>query len=266
MSENLKEKKEADNCSCGCFKGNRTMKWIVAIVLILSLSGIVVVSILRDRIINDPLNQVSINGQGKISYQPDIANVTLGVQIDKAETAEQALSVLNEKVKKIITIVTGLGIDSKNIKNQTYSLYPYYDYIDGINKLNGYNANQQVIIKIDGVDGNFDLLNRVIAESAKAGANQVLGVSFESSNIENLKQEARILAIKDAKLKAQTLSQAVGISLGDIVGWWENIINPSPYYDYSYGGMGGGGPIINSGSYEVNVELTLNYKIKKEKK
>ena len=264
MSENLKEKKEV----CLCSGKNKTAKWIAAMVLILALSGIVVVSILRDKIVNNFPNQVSVVGQGKVSYQPDIANVTLGVQIDKAKTAEEALSMLNEKVAKIITAVTGLGIDSKDIKNQTYSLYPYYDYVEGINNLSGYNANQQVIVKVKGVDENFNILNQVVSESAKAGANQVLGVSFESSKIEDLKQEARLLAIKDAKSKATVLSQAVGVSLDEIVGWWENVINPSPYYDYSYyGGMGGGGnPVINSGSHEVSLELTLNYKIKNDRK
>lgn len=263
MSENLKEKKE----TCFCSGKNKTVKWIAAIILILAISGIVVVSILRDRIVNNFPNQVSVVGQGKISYQPDIANVSLGVQIDKAQTAEEALNMLNEKVTKIINSVIVLGVEAKDIKNQTYSLYPYYDYIDGVNTLSGYNANQQIIIKVKGAENNFALLNKIISESAKAGANQILGVSFESSKIEDLKQEARILAIKDAKEKADVLSQAIGISLDQIVGWWENIINPSSYYDYSYyGGMGGGGgPVINSGSHEVSIELTLNYKIKKNK-
>lgn len=264
----MSEESKKENVCCSCSRKSGVMKWIVALVLVLSLSGVVVVSILRDRIVNNYNNQVSVNGQGKVSYQPDIANITLGVQIDKSATAEEALKMLNEKVGKIISSVLALGIDAKDIKNQTYSLYPYYDYVEGVNSLSGYNANQQLIIKVKGVDENFNILNQVVSESAKAGANQVLGVSFESSKIEDLKQEARILAINDAKNKALSLSQAIGVSLGDIIGWWENIINPSPYYDYSYyGGMGGGGnPVINSGSHEVSVELTLNYKIKRDRK
>lgn len=256
-----------DHVSTCCGK-SKWLKLVLGIILILSLSGIVVISILRDKIVNNYPNQVSVNGQGKVSYQPDTANITIGVQIDKIENAEEALKMLNEKVNKIITALTALGIQSKDIKNQNYSLYPFYDYIEGVNTLNGYNANQQIVIKVTGIDKNFNILNQVVSESAKAGANQVLGVSFETSQIEELKQEARILAIADAKKKAETLSGAIGISLDEIVGWWENIISPSPYYDYSsYGGMGGGGnPVINSGSHEVSVELTLNYKLKKNNK
>ncbi len=248
------------------FKQKNPMKWVFLIFLVVSLSGVVVVSILRDKIVNNNQNQVSVSGQGKISYQPDIANVILGVQVDKIENSEEALRILNEKVNKIISSIIEIGIDSKNIKNQTYSLHPFYDYVEGVNTLTGYNANQQIIVRVEGIDSNFNILNQVIKESAKSGANQVLGVSFESSKIEELKQNARLLAISDAKNKATSLSQALGVSLGEIVGWWENMVNPSPYYDYSsYGGFGGaaGSPVINSGSYDVVIELSINYKVKK---
>lgn len=264
MNNNINDHDHVSTC---CRGKNKWLKLVLGIILILSLSGIVVISILRDKIVNNYPNQVSVNGQGKVSYQPDTANITIGVQIDKIENAEEALKMLNEKVNKIITALTALGIQSKDIKNQNYSLYPFYDYIEGVNTLNGYNANQQIVIKVAGIDKNFNILNQVVSESAKAGANQVLGVSFETSQIEELKQEARILAIADAKKKAEALSGAIGISLDEVIGWWENVISPSPYYDVNYGGMGGGGnPVINSGAHEVSVELTLNYKLKKNNK
>ncbi len=243
-------------------KLRNSMKWVFLIFLVFCLSGVVAISILRDKIVNGSQNQVTVNGRGRISYQPDIANVVLGVQIDRMESSEEALNVLNEKVRKIISNLSLLGVDVKDIKNQAYSLQPIFDHIDGATILVGYNANQQIIIKVKGMDNNFNLLNQVISESVKAGANQVLGVSFESSKIEELKQEARLMAIEDAKLKSLTLANAIGVSLGETLGWWENIINPLPYHDYSYVGMGGGGPIINSGVHEVVVELGINYKIK----
>jgi uncharacterized protein len=240
-------------------------KFILILIAILALTGVIGVSILRDRIVNQNNNQVSIVGQGKVKYQPDTANITLGVQVDKAPKADEALNTLNERVNKIIAAVKVLGIEGDKIKNQNYSLYPAYDYSNGANTPAGYNANQQIIIEVSDVDKSFGLLNQVIAESAKAGANQVLGISFSSSNIENLKQEARLLAISDAKTKAKSLSEAMDVSLGDLTGWWENVVSPSPYINYSYDGMGGGGasPAVSSGIYETTVEITLNYKIEK---
>ncbi len=266
MNEILHEDRAHHSCNCSSKKDKSAMKWLFFIFLVLSLSAVVVVSILRDKIVNNFPNQVAVNGQGKVSYQPDIAHVVLGVQIDKVEKSEEALKMLNEKVNQIISNLLTLGIETKDIKNQTYSLYPFYDYVEGVNTQTGYNANQQIVVRVNGIDNNFNLLNKVIAESAKAGANQVLGVSFESSKIEELKQEARILAITDARSKATVLASAIGVTLGDTVGWWENTVSPSPYQDFSsYSGSGGAGgtPIINSGSYDVIVELGINYQIAK---
>jgi hypothetical protein len=240
------------------------LKFVLIIVCILALTGVVIISILRDKIVNSNNNQVSVTGRGEITYQPDVASVILGVQIDKSAKAEEALISLNEKVNKISATLNSLGIT--DIKTQNYSLYPYYDYIDGINVLSGYNANQQIMVKVYDIDKNIELLNQVVSKSTEAGANQILGITFEGSNIEDLKQQARILAVTDAKKKAEALSTSIGVSLGEIVGWWDNTVSPSYNYSYGVGGMGGsesGGANVSAGTYKVIVELSLNYKIKK---
>lgn len=240
------------------------LKFVLIIVCILALTGVVIISILRDKIVNSNNNQVSVTGRGEITYQPDVASVILGVQIDKSAKAEEALISLNEKVNKISIALNSLGIT--DIKTQNYSLYPYYDYIDGINVLSGYNANQQIMVKVYDIDKNIELLNQVVSKSTEAGANQISGITFEGSNIEDLKQQARILAVTDAKKKAEALSTSIGVSLGEIVGWWDNTVSPSYNYSYGVGGMGGsesGGANVSAGTYKVIVELSLNYKIKK---
>jgi len=240
------------------------LKFVLIIVCILALTGVVIISILRDKIVNSNNNQVSVTGRGEITYQPDVASVILGVQIDKSAKAEEALISLNEKVNKISIALNSLGIT--DIKTQNYSLYPYYDYIDGINVLSGYNANQQIMVKVYDIDKNIELLNQVVSKSTEAGANQILGITFEGSSIEDLKQQARILAVTDAKKKAEALSTSIGVSLGEIVGWWDNTVSPSYNYSYGVGGMGGsesGGANVSAGTYKVIVELSLNYKIKK---
>jgi len=248
-------------------------KWpkiILAALAMVLIAVVVVVSIVRDRIVNQQQWQVSVIGQGKVSYQPDIAKVTLGVQIDKAAQAPDALNQLNERVTKIIESIKADGIASEDIQTQNYSLYPQYDFIDNASKLSGYNANQQLVIKVRGITGNSGLVSKVISEATKAGANQVLGVTFDVVNIEDLKQEARLKAIADAKMKAGKVARAAGVRLDKVVGWWENIIQapglPGSPYD-GKGGMGGNAqasvsPVIPAGSQEVIIEMNLNYRIK----
>ena len=100
----------------------------------------------------------------------------------------------------------------------------------------------------------------------------MLGIVFDVSNLEQLKQQARVAAIADAKSKAGAQAQAAGVSLGDIMGWWENVIQSpdSAAYaasgDMGKGGAGGSGggavyPVLPSGSQEIIIEVSLNYRI-----
>ena len=247
----------------------RQAKFWLMLVGIVLVAGIAVISLLRDRITNRPFQQVTITGQGKVAYTPDLAIVTLGVQIDKVVKAEDALNQLNAKMDSIIQAVKGIDIVSSDIQTQNYSLYPQYDYKDNISSVSGYNANQQLVIKVANYDKDPARLNKVIAAASKAGANQVAGLTFDSSILNDLKQQARVKAIEDAKNKSGELAAAAGVQLKEVSGWWENTIQPLPYSSYGYekGGMGAGGamttdPQITGGSREVIVEVGVTYYLK----
>ncbi|MCX6798063.1 MAG: SIMPL domain-containing protein [Candidatus Falkowbacteria bacterium] len=221
-------------------------KFILMILVLVFLTGIIIVSILRDRIVNQQFRQVTVTGQGRVSYQPDIAIVTLGVQIDKAAKAEDALNQLNDKVNGIIAAIS-----------------------DNASVVSGYSANQQLTVKITDYDKDQTKLNKVIAAASKAGVNQVLNLSFDVSNANDLKQQARVKAIADAKDKSGALAAAAGVELKEISGWYENLVQaPTPYYSSAMGvGMGGGGiggggmPQVPSGSREIIIEIGVTYNL-----
>lgn len=241
--------------------------WVSALAIVV-VGAIVVVALVRDRIVNNPQWQVTVSGQGRVTYTPDVATVNLGVQVDKAGDAASALGKLNTTMTRVLAAVKDVGIPDADIQTQNYTLYAQYDYIDNTSTLAGYNANQQLAVKVRNLDKQSDLVAKVISAASDAGANQVNGVSFEASNIEELKQQARLKAIEDARSKAGVLASAAGVRLGKVVGWWENVVSvpgqPGPYYYGDKGGMGAGGamPTVPSGSPEVVVEVGVNYKIK----
>lgn len=265
------------DCDCGCESGNDCgcdpkakcrAKVAIIILSILVLGTIVVFSIIRDKFVNNNMFQISVVGQGKVTYVPDTANVTLGVQVDKAAKAEDALNQLNKTMNGIIEAVAKLGVDKGDIKTQNYNLSANYDYNFGTSKVSGYNANQAIVIKIKDLTKNQDLVSKVIAEATKSGANQVSGITFENSNIDNLKQEARIKAIENAKEKSKGMEESLGVKFGKIVGMWENTVSSPemPYYADAKMGMGGAvtniSPVVPSGTQDVIVEVNVSYKIK----
>jgi uncharacterized protein YggE len=267
--------------------------YLVAIIAILMLGAIVIVAILRDRIVNNQFRQITVMGEGKVSYQPDTATVNLGVQIDKVAKADDALNQLNAKMAKVIAAVKALGIADEDIVTENYSLVPQYDYgpitpmsysseavgavatpaIGGgggsasVLKIINYSANQQLDVKVKDLKNNQNLLNKVIGEATKAGVNQILGITFEASNLEDLKQQARVKAIGDAKGKAVALATAAGVQLKDITGWYENFVKGGGYGEASalgVGGAGGGAPMpqVTVGGNEVVVDIGVTYNIK----
>ncbi len=286
-----------------CCKGHGLVK----IIGILALCAIIIVALLRDRIVNDRFKQITALGQGRITYVPDTAVISLGVQIDRAPKAEDALNQLNTKIDGIKKAVMAVGVKEEDITTSNYSLSPQYDYrFDNTNygtssvapvapakdlavssieiaptrvaapvnsgekvlTVVGYTANQQLTIKVRDIANNNNLLNKAIAEAGKSGANQINGVSFEASNLESLKQQARVKAIEDAKGKAKELAGAAKVRLGDITGWYENFVGPSPYgvTDAMYsakGGAGGGSmPQVSAGNNEIVLEIGVTYNIK----
>ena len=256
-----------------CLPANwKEPKVILSLLAVLILGAVIIVSILRDRIVGQMQSQVTVVGRGEVEYKPDMANVSLGVQIDKAPNPETALNQMNEKIGKIIEGLKAIGISEDDIETKTYNLYPQYDYVSGVSSVSGYNANQQISVKARNIGEDNSLVNKVVAESSRAGANQILGVSYDISSLNDLKQEARVKAIEDARSKAKELARAAGIKrLGKVLSWYENLIE-SPDYDGRFGGYGAGGemssakaipsPEIPSGAQKIVIEMGVQYAVK----
>jgi hypothetical protein len=255
-----------------CCKNWRSPNIILIFIGMILVAGVVIIALIREKIVNPNLNQVTVNGEGKVSYQPDIAAVTLGVQVDKAVTAEVALKQLNEKINKAIDELGTIGISKENIKTKNYSLNPQYDYRDGTSTISGYSANQQLEIKVEGIDKNIELVGNVISAASRVGINQVSGVSFDVASLNDLKQQARIKAIEDARGKANSLAKAAGVKrLKKVIGWYENVVKSPDMQngDYGYGGMGekalssvSSAPAqVPSGTQEIIINVGVNYQV-----
>ena len=271
-----KNHEDKDECCGGrgghhdCHRGLCHHRGRAAVLLIglILLTAVIITAILRDRIVSQQFKSVTITGQGRVTYTPDLAIVNLGVQIDKVAQPDEALNQLNTKVASIIAAVKAVGIAPADIQTQNYSLYPQYDYKDNVSVVSGYNANEQLVIKVSGYDQDQTKLSQVIAAASKAGANQVNNLSFDASNMNDLKQEARVKAIADAKAKSTALADSADVRFKDITGWYENLTVPVPMYstaDYGKGGMGAGAavsPETPAGDREVIIEIGVTYNIK----
>ena len=113
------------------------------------------------------------------------------------------------------------------------------------------------------------MVGQVIQTASAQGANQVQSVTFDVSNLTDLKQQAVIEAITDARSRAKAVADAAGVRLGDVIGWWENPISipgqPVPYYVDGFGremSAAGQSMEVPAGTSELIMEVNLNYETK----
>ncbi len=241
-----------------------TVAMLLLILGILVVLGTVVAKNLKGyRYIGKPTAErdtITISGQGKVTAVPDIAVIEVGLVTEKPNVAS-AQKENTEKMNRLIKKVKELGVEDKDIQTSYYNIYPQYDWPNGKQVLRGYQVNQGISIKIR----NLDKIGDILAAAGEGGANQVSGLSFNIDDPEELRQEARIKGLENAKEKAEALAKVAGVKLGKIVSFSEySEIPPVPYKAYEGLGIGGGGaaPEIERGTLDVVVNVTVSYEIK----
>ena len=208
---------------------------------------------------------VSVEGHAKVSAAPDIAVLNFGVQTGRQQTAQGAMEVLGKKMNAVVEGVKSLGIEEKDITTQNLWLNPSYDYYDGRRVDTGYEANQNLQVKVRDLSKLTSVLDAVVSQ----GANQVGGVSFIIDDPDALQEQGRTEAIADAQEKAVAFAAKLGKELGKLKGYGEGGISipvPMPSMrmeamDSMAMGMGGGTP-VPSGEQEMNVVVYLTYELR----
>lgn len=233
-------------------------------------------------------NIVSFTGEGRVFAVPDIAAVSFSI-VTEAKTSKAAQDDNSLKSKKVVDFIKSQGIEDKDIKTTGYNVYPQYSYplpvgrqadpipigasevkaiypdsaqyYDPNPKISGYQVNQSFEVKVRDLEKVSAILDGLVT----AGANQVNNLGFQVDDIEGVKNQARELAIKDAKEEASRLKRQIGIQLGKIVNYSEGGGGYPMYFKaeaMDSGGRGGAGPSVPVGENEIVINVTITYQIK----
>jgi uncharacterized protein YggE len=238
-------------------------------------------------------NTIAFTGEGKVSAKPDLAMLNFSI-LTQAATSKAAQDDNSKKSQKVVAYLKSQGIADKDIKTSGYNVYPQYSsntrpcpvpmmegstgttemmapqsypsypcVIDDTQKITSYQVSQNFDVKVRDLDKVGTLLDGLVSQ----GANQVNNLGFQIENQEKLKDQARQMAITDAKNKARALQSQLGIGLGRIVNYYEG--GNFPYYAMDKMGMGGGGevrsgpsPSIPAGENEIIMSVTITYQIR----
>lgn len=214
-------------------------------------------------------NTIVVNGKGELYTKPDLATVTFSITEENLDVSK-ASDAVNTKMADIIKNLKADGIDEKDIKTTDYNIYPRYDYLQaqiypytGKQTLAAYVVSQTVEVKIRDISKAGEILSGV----GEFGVTDVSGLTFTVDNEELVKDQARDLAITDAKAQAKTLAKSLGVRLVKITNYSENGNYPV-YYEMNKSmalGMGGSDaavPQVPMGENKITSNVSITYEIK----
>jgi len=214
---------------------------------------------------------ITFTGKGEVVVKPDIATVSFGVTAENIDVAK-AQTEATTKMNAIIDLLKSKGVAEKDIKLTNYNIYPRYDYVQasalypynpGKQVLAAYVVSQTVEVKIRDISKAGEILSGV----GEFGVTDVSGLTFTVDNEEVVKDQARDLAITDAKAQAKTLAKSLGVRLVKITNFSENGNYPV-YYEMNKSmalGIGGGDaavPQVPMGENKITSNVSITYEIR----
>lgn len=161
-------------------------------------------------------------GVGEVVAQPDTATINVAVSLTR-DTAQAAKKASDDAVIALLGRLEKMGVAQKDIESANLNIQPQYTYPkNGEPKLDGYRASRNVTVTLT----DLAMLNNVLDGALADGLNRVNGIQFSSSKEAELKEQARIAAIRDAQAKAASLAKGFDLDLGGV--WEIRYMDASP--------------------------------------
>ena len=167
---------------------------------------------------------VTVTGEAAVAIAPDAAVIRIGVG-SQEKTEREASDANARQMTAVLAAIKDSGIAERDIQTSRLSLQPQYDpNKSGTARLTGFQATNQVTVKIRDIEKLAAVLDRAIA----AGANEMSGIEFVVSEQSKMLDQARDDAIADAHRKAELYAKAAGAKLGKVVSISEEGPAPQP--------------------------------------
>jgi uncharacterized protein YggE len=208
---------------------------------------------------DDPSDTPSITmaGTGRVALEPDIALLTLGVDISRPELTD-AQAEARATMEAVIQELRDGGVDEEDIQTSSYAIYTERDYGRTNQPITGFHVVHTVSVTVREIDTAGTLLQATI----DAGANNVQGVSFGLEDNQAAVTRARELAVADARGRAEDLARLTNTRLGRITRIAESTSALAPVdRDAGAGVSEDEGVPINPGQTEVSVVVTITWEL-----
>jgi len=151
---------------------------------------------------------VRVVGTSEVKVVPDRAVIELGVY-RQAASAGVAKESEDAAARKLLAAIRGNGIEDKDIQTTYLSLQPQVNIHKGV-RTTYFVAEQTLTVLVR----DLTKLDALLESLIKAGGNRIDSVRYEVSDLRKYRDQARDMAVKAAREKAQALAAGLGQEIG----------------------------------------------------
>ena len=157
---------------------------------------------------------ITVSAQGSVTAEPDIAYFSAGIATD-AENARDAIAKNSIAMTRLLDGLKAAGLAGGDIQTASVNVEPRYTLAkdNRTQILSGYRVTNQLHLIVRDVKRMGEVMDQAIA----LGATQLGRVAFEVSEADRLKDEARKLAMANARKRAELYATASGVALGPVL-------------------------------------------------
>jgi uncharacterized protein YggE len=207
-----------------------------------------------------PQRTISVNGSGKVTLDPDIARINIGVHTEDTD-AQSAVSENTTQTQAVVSALRRAGIAERDLRTSNFSIYPRQDY-DRDGELLGitYIVDNTIQVTIRDIATVGEILDAAV----QAGANNINSIQFTVEDTSAAYNQALEAAVASARSRAEALASAAGVELGAVQSISAYVSGgPTPVYqDMRVAIEQAAGEVpISPGQTELTVEVNVVYVI-----
>ena len=152
---------------------------------------------------------VAVIGEATDDVKPDVAIVSLSIEVEKQTAAEAT----NENARRAEAVIAGLkaaGIADKDIATVGLSLYPVWGQAQP-QSVSAYQATNRITVRVQPLDKAAALI-----AGAVANGGEYQGLGFDVSDRETREDVLRGRAVENAAHRAELYSRGAAMKLGPL--------------------------------------------------
>jgi uncharacterized protein len=210
-----------------------------------------------------PSKFVRVTGTSEVKVVPDRAVIEVGVE-KQAPRASVAKHAEDAAARQILATLRANGIDEKDIQTTYLWLQQRSSYVKK-ERVFYFVAAQTMTITVR----DLSRLDALLEALVQAGGNRIDSIGYETSDLRKYRDQARGLAVRAAREKAEALAKALGQDIGRAQSIEEV---PELTYQYSGGLMANersedsspakvAGPSIAPGQKTISASVTVAFEL-----